>query len=294
MLSGTPSKQSSKHSAKHSADRSVERLKHPDDVVHLVQITDTHLCESPGGTLLGMDTDNSLQLVINQVRQERGSPDVLLLTGDLSDHGSASAYRRVADYTQKLAEACYWLPGNHDSKEEMASVLAGSTRMSVEIRIAQWQIIMLDSQIPGQVGGELGAEQLSLLDTALQQAAREGLTSLVCLHHHPIEIGCAWLDEQIVADAEAFFEVLDRHDGVRGVLWGHIHQQVDIERNGVILMGSPSTCVQFAPKSERFKADDLSPGYRWLDLRTDGSIHTGVSRVEGVSFNVDLDSKGYL
>ena len=137
-------------------------------------------------------------------------------------------------------------------------------------------------------------EQLSLLDTALQQAAREGLTSLVCLHHHPIEIDCAWLDEQIVADAEAFFEVLDRHDVVRGVLWGHIHQQVDIERNGVILMGSPSTCVQFAPKSERFKADDLSPGYRWLDLRTDGSIHTGVSRVEGVRFNVDLDSKGYL
>ena len=37
----------------------------------LVQLTDTHLCALPGGTLLGMDTDHSLQAVIDLVRQER-------------------------------------------------------------------------------------------------------------------------------------------------------------------------------------------------------------------------------
>ncbi|MDH4040844.1 MAG: phosphodiesterase, partial [Gammaproteobacteria bacterium] len=56
----------------------------------------------------------------------------------------------------------------------------------------------------------------------------------------------------------------------------------------------PSTCVQFAPGSAGFKADAESPGYRWLDLHEDGSLHTGVSRVLGTSFKVDLDSGGYL
>ena len=176
----------------------------------------------------------------------------------------------------------------------MARALAGSNRLRREIRIAGWQIVMLDSQVPGQVGGELGEEQLTFLESALARAAVEGLNTLVCLHHHPVNIGCAWLDEQTIADAAAFFDVVDAHDVVKGILWGHIHQQIDRDRKGVLLMGSPSTCVQFAPGSERFRADDLAPGYRWLDLHPDGTIDTGVSRVDGASLTVDLDSEGYL
>jgi Icc protein len=87
---------------------------------------------------------------------------------------------------------------------------------------------------------------------------------------------------------------VDAFSGVKGILWGHVHQQIDRAHNGVALMGSPSTCVQFAPGSERFKADDSAPGYRWLELQPDGSVLSGVSRVEGVDFHVDLESKGYL
>ncbi len=62
----------------------------------------------------------------------------------------------------------------------------------------------------------------------------------------------------------------------------------------VALMASPSTCVQFAPGSAGFKADDQPPGYRWLELRADGSIETAVSRVTDAEFFVELDSGGYL
>jgi len=98
----------------------------------------------------------------------------------------------------------------------------------------------------------------------------------------------------MVADAAAFFDVLDRYPGVRGVLWGHVHQQIDQQRNGVSLMASPSTCVQFAPGSMKFKADDMQPGYRWLDLHGDGRIETAVSRMSGTLFTVEPDSGGYL
>jgi Icc protein len=271
-----------------------ERLDHRGEVVHLIQITDTHLCETPGGTLLGMDTDHSLLAVIDCVNEERGRPDALLLTGDLSDRGAGPAYARVDAYSRQLTDAVFWLPGNHDSREEMAAILVGSNCLSSEIRIANWQVLLLDSLVPGKVGGELGPEQLALLKNSLRGAAQEGLYTLLCLHHPPVEIGCAWLDEQMLADAGAFFDIVDSHAGVKGILWGHIHQQIDRQRKGVMLMASPSSCVQFAPNSERFRADDLAPGYRWLDLHRDGTIETGVSRVEGVQFTVDLDSKGYI
>jgi Icc protein len=269
-------------------------IPHPGGIARVVQLTDTHLCKSQGGTLLGMDTDHSLQAVIDLVKAERPDIDLLLGTGDLSDQGAIEAYRRLQEYFAQLTQTSCWLPGNHDDRANMAAVADRPLRLCREIRLGHWQVVMLDSQVPGAVGGELGAGELALLKSALAAAEEQGLYSLVCLHHQPVPIGCEWLDEQMVADAADFFAVLDRFPGVRGVLWGHVHQQVDRRRGAVQLMASPSTCVQFAPGSAGFRADPAAPGYRWLDLHEDGSLHTGVSRVLGVSFKVDLDSGGYL
>ncbi|HEY6131013.1 MAG TPA: 3',5'-cyclic-AMP phosphodiesterase, partial [Halioglobus sp.] len=263
-------------------------------VVRVVQLTDTHLCQARGGTLLGMDTDHSLQAVIGLVRKERPIVDLLLGTGDLADGGAGPAYQRLQVYFDQVTGANYWLPGNHDCRDKMAAAAASDARLCKEIRAGRWQILLLDSQVPGQVGGELGDVELSILQQALQSAQEQRLHTLVCLHHQPVAVGCAWLDEQMVSDAAAFFSVLDRYPGVKAVLWGHVHQEIDTQHNGVRLLASPSTCVQFAPASAMFKADDQPPGYRWLDLHSDGRIETAVSRVWDTKFEVELDSQGYL
>jgi Icc protein len=241
-----------------------------------------------------MDTDHSLQTVIELALRERPNADLLLATGDLADGGARTAYERLRGYLAQFDCARFWLPGNHDERPAMESVTSGDDTMGREVRVADWQVLLLDSQVAGEVGGRLGEDELAFLERALESAASEDLYSLVCLHHHPVEVGCEWLDEQIVSDADAFFSLLERFPGARAVLWGHVHQQIDREFLGIRLMASPSTCVQFAPDSVNFKADDLPPGYRWLDLHPDGEIDTGVSRVWDVEFDVDLDSGGYL
>ncbi|KAA1190635.1 3',5'-cyclic-AMP phosphodiesterase [Pseudohalioglobus sediminis] len=270
------------------------RIQPAGDSVHLVQLTDTHLCAQRGGTLLDMDTDRSLQLVIRQVLREREVIDGVLCTGDLSDRGYLQAYQRLIEYLQAFDAESFWLPGNHDDREQMAAAIAGQAHLCGEVRAANWQILMLNSQIPGEVGGELGAAEQERFESALQAAQEQGLYTLVCLHHQPVPVGSAWIDQQQLADAEQFWQTVDRHPGVRGVLWGHVHQQIDTWRGDVALMASPSTCVQFAPGSEQFKADAQPPGYRWLELKADGGIGTGISRVMDASFNVDLESGGYL
>ncbi|MBE9539529.1 MAG: 3',5'-cyclic-AMP phosphodiesterase [Proteobacteria bacterium] len=269
-------------------------LDHPGGTVQLVQITDCHLGHSPGGKLLGMDTDHSLQAVLDLIKRERSQVDLILGTGDLSDHGANAAYGRLYQYFGQVCDASFWLPGNHDSWEDMSADKGPNQQLSNEIRVSNWQILMLDTQIPGEIGGELGVDQLALLDDCLQRADAEGLHTLICLHHHPIFIGSNWLDQQVVADADEFFAVVGQYSCTRGIIWGHIHQQIDSERDGVALLATPSTCVQFAPGLANFKVDDLPPGYRWLDLHPDGTINTGVSRVQGVTFSVELDSGGYL
>jgi Icc protein len=43
-----------------------------------------------------------------------------------------------------------------------------------------------------------------------------------------------------------------------------------------------------------FKADNLQPGYRWLDLHGDGRVETGVCRLSDEQFTVEPDAGGYL
>jgi 3',5'-cyclic-AMP phosphodiesterase len=84
----------------------------------------------------------------------------------------------------------------------------------------------------------------------------------------------------MLGNAADFFEVLARHAGVRGLAWGHTHQPFEGMHGRIRLMGTPSTCMQFAQDAEEFAIDDRPPAYRWLELGDDGGIETGVEWVE--------------
>jgi len=77
------------------------------------------------------------------------------------------------------------------------------------------------------------------------------------------------------------------------VLWGHVHQEFDQSMQGVRWLATPSTCVQFTPRSDDFAVDSTAPGYRWLRLYDDGHIQTAVSRVQNIDFEIDYSIKGY-
>ncbi|MCH2041769.1 MAG: 3',5'-cyclic-AMP phosphodiesterase [Saccharospirillaceae bacterium] len=262
-----------------------------DGPVRLVQITDTHLNGPEDGHLLGMKTLHSLRCVLDIVRNQRDVIDAFLVTGDLSQDGSLQAYHHLQNELRPFDCPSFWLEGNHDYPENMIEAARGYEHLDRVIRTSHWQIIMLNSQVVTKVHGYLEQDQLDLLQQALSE--RPDLHSLVCFHHHPIDMGCKWIDTIGVKNADELWRVIDQHKNVRAVLWGHVHQDSDQMRGDVRLMSTPSTCIQFEPKTEDFSIDQVAPGYRWLDLNPDGSIDTAVSRVEGIEFEVDYSVKGY-
>ena len=60
----------------------------PAGVLQVAQITDTHLYAHPDGTLLGLNTRNSLQAIVALLLQSR-QPDIIVASGDLTHDGSA-------------------------------------------------------------------------------------------------------------------------------------------------------------------------------------------------------------
>ncbi len=264
----------------------------PSGILKILQISDTHLYGKADRRLAGIDTDQSLQEVLKLAKESLLPVDLVLVTGDLVHDTSPEGYRKLKNYLQALDAPVYVLPGNHDDNSRMAQHLQDEgITMPEGADHGHWLIVMLDSSLPDSAGGHLSETELEKLDTSLRNNPDKHV--LVCLHHHPLPSGCAWLDRMALNNPEAFFAVIDRYQNVRCVLWGHVHQTFETERNGVLLMSSPSTCIQFAPNKDEFGIDPTPPGLRWLTLLPDGAVDTGVKHLNSTPAGLDLKSAGY-
>jgi Icc protein len=245
--------------------------------VLVLQFTDPHLTGSPDVRVRGVATTATLERCVAHARRRHPRPGAVLLTGDLV-HDDPAGYSALRERFRDAATPVHCLPGNHDDPAEVRRALDGAPFVhDFAARYGKWVIVMLDSTVPGEHGGRLGGEELARLDSALGASA--GSYALVCLHHHPVPHESAWLDELMLGDAEDFFAVLARHGGVRGLAWGHTHQPFEGMHGRIRLMGTPSTCMQFAQHADEFEIDGRPPGYRWLELGDDGGIETGVEWV---------------
>ncbi|WP_196161347.1 3',5'-cyclic-AMP phosphodiesterase [Reinekea sp. G2M2-21] len=257
----------------------------------LVQITDPHLHATQEGTLLGMNTENSLKLIVDQIRQEVSDIDLIIATGDIAQDSSVQAYKNFLRFIDPLNAPMRWIPGNHDSRANMTEAVQGLDHAEPVYVLGDWVVVMLDSIVPERVYGNLAKDQLDILEQALSQYPDKYI--LVTLHHHPISMHSRWIDQIGVRNRDALTDLLKQHSNVRAVVCGHVHQESDELVNGVRFMSTPSTCVQFKPKSQDFGIDSLGPGFRKLILNPDGTIDTTVSRIEGVDFEIDYSQKGY-
>lgn len=260
--------------------------------MRLLQITDTHLFSNGGETLLGLDTGASFQSVVDLACREFPAPDAVLATGDLAQDASLPAYRDLAAGLERIGAPVYWIPGNHDDQSVAAAALSDPFfRPERSFLLGRWQVVLLDSAVPGHVGGRVSERELERLANCL--AAHPGHHALVTLHHQPVPVGSRWLDALGLDNAEALFGVLDHHVNVRVLLWGHVHQEYRDRRGGLELISSPSTCLQFRPGSRDFSIDEAHPGFRWLELHDDGRFDTGVVRLREFVYIPDKGAVGY-
>ena len=261
-------------------------------VARLVQITDTHLYADPESELLGVKCNRTLDDVLALVKATEGGFTATLVTGDVSQDESAESYLTLHRKLSELQVPQYWIPGNHDAPQLMVKTLAQAGNLFDRVlSFGNWQVILLDSHTPGAVHGWLAAAELEFLERQLQQTTAEHV--LIALHHNPVPIKAAWLQQHALQNSQDLFGVLDRSTHVRGVIFGHIHHELRRTRRGVVYLGSPSTCIQFHPTQEHFTLDRRNPGYRWIELGTDGSVITGVKRVRGGRYRVDFSGGGY-
>ncbi|AJQ93923.1 3',5'-cyclic-AMP phosphodiesterase [Gynuella sunshinyii] len=257
----------------------------------LIQITDPHLHAGEEGTLLGLQTQKSLDLVLDKIREEQPVIDALIATGDIAQDSSLQAYQRFKTILEGFGVTIRWCPGNHDNKNTMNRAAEKSELIEKFIVTDFWVILLLDSSVPHKVYGRFGHDQFELVNQVAGKYPDKHI--LIAFHHHPLPMGSHWIDQQQIKNGSELLTTVRKYPNIKALLWGHVHQERDEVIDGLRFISTPSTCVQFEPHSEDFSIDKTGPGYRWLKLYDDGSIETAVSRVQNVEFEIDYSVKGY-
>ena len=256
----------------------------------IVQITDSHLGNSVGDTLLSMNADEGLSDVLELAVAQQHSIDLVLCTGDISNNANLSAYQRFYTMVRdNLMTPMAWVPGNHDHADLMEALVQNSSRRVIDL--GHWALILLDSHVVGKTHGHFAQTDLDFLEAVLKENQDKHIA--ISFHHQPVPIGSEWMDNYIIKNAHEFWQVIEPYDNIKTVIWGHIHQEFDEEYRGIRLLGTPSTCIQFKPYEKDFMLDTLMPGYRWLEFHSDGKLETGIERVAEKDYGIDFNSSGY-
>ncbi len=246
----------------------------------LLQLTDTHLHATQDSQMHGVNTQETFDAVLNHARKDpRWPPDAIVATGDIVQDESRVGYQRFRETLQAFGLPVFCIPGNHDDPLLMIELLSTPPfQLCGDAKLGEWRVMLLNTFRKGEAGGVLGLDRLAALEETLSRYPEQHV--LICMHHQPLPMGSAWLDGVGLRDAQEFLEIIDQHDQVRAVLWGHVHQASDRERNNVRFLSTPSTCFQFLPESDLAVLDTRPPGLRWLALEPDGNITTEMAWVD--------------
>lgn len=251
--------------------------------INIIQITDPHILANQNDKFKGINPHQSLNAVISHIKSSLWNVDMIIATGDLTHDDHEKSYKNFYELLQLNNSPVFCIPGNHDTKNKILSTLPKSLFFCCEKIIKNnWLIIGLDSSIEGSPEGYLEKHELDRLELIINSNEHEHI--MIYLHHHPQNIDSKWMDQIGLKNKIEFFNVIKKYKNIRVIFCGHIHQAIEMRYNNIQIIGTPSTCRQFKPKSEKFSMDCLPPGYRRIQLCSDGLIKSEVIWLKNDAF----------
>jgi 3',5'-cyclic AMP phosphodiesterase CpdA len=191
--------------------------------------------------------------VLARIERLEVAPAFIVVSGDLTEDGSAASYEVVNEVMSELGRGdtpVLLALGNHDDRVMFRRVVLGEERSDdpgpycYSRLIDELRVIVLDSTIPGHPSGSVDAPQQAWLESEVQLPAPRG--NLIVLHHPcrlagPVHHYPAF----IVREAAALEALVARHqERIVGVLAGHSHQANSAPFGGTLHTTAPAVLRQ--------------------------------------------------
>ena len=221
----------------------------------IIWMSDPHF--QTEGTIGGLDPRVRLAAAIEHANTLYADADCLVLSGDLVGDDVEADYPAIASYLSKSRLPVLPLMGNNDSRRPFrAHLLLPDNAMPKFVQyvreVPEGVVICLDTHLEGSAAGAFCQQRCAWLDETLAQYA--GRSAFIFMHHPPMALGLPPQDEIKLQDAEAFLEVITKHDNVSYLFMGHVHRPT----SGVF-RGIPFTTLG----ALSFQAPAPRPAWHW-------------------------------
>lgn len=240
-------------------------------MLRFVHISDTHISSDPDylPQSIGRHPNPCVTPLINALNDLPFTPDFVLHTGDVAADPVAEHYVTARELLSQIRHPVYYIPGNHDDAQALQRVLLGRTETQPTYHYSfnanGVQVVCLDSTGPAEPpSGTVDPAQLAWLRDLC--AATDPRPLVVAVHHNPLPVGIPWLDDYMgLANGEELHAALyPARERIRGVFFGHIHQNVQIQRDGILYTSVPSPWYQlhaWPEQSQTVHDADIRPGF---------------------------------
>jgi 3',5'-cyclic-AMP phosphodiesterase len=216
----------------------------------IAQISDPHVC-APGVLYKGVANSNALLLdAIDHLHHLDRLPDLVLVTGDLTDEGRAIEYEHALELFGRSRIPYRIIPGNHDHRERLRTIFSEHRYLpktgSLHYCLEDWpvRVIALDTSVAGLHHGAIDTEGLAWLNETLK--TNPDKPTLVLMHHPPFTSGIPYLDEYSFREPEELRAIIQAAPNVEAVLVGHVHRHMTHRWAGTLVIACPSSATEIA------------------------------------------------
>ena len=209
----------------------------------IAQLTDIHIGFEPDARPEELNRIR-FRATLARVLDGPNRPDMLVATGDMTDHGDHDSFLKTAELLAACPFPVLPMVGNHDSREGLLAAFPDTPTndgfVQYEVEKDGLRILLLDTLEPGRHGGEFCEARAAWLKAQL--VAHPETPTIIVMHHPPFESGITWLDS--AADEPwigRFREAVSGHRQVRAIISGHLHRTIHTLWGGISLTVCPSS-----------------------------------------------------
>ena len=240
--------------------------------LNVLQLTDFHIFSDPNTKFLGVPTIKTLQDVLVKVVDLNIDFDHIIITGDLTSDEELISYQTVKELLGNMISKCKIIPGNHDDRKLIRKVFPECVEnengpINFSISTNSWQLLGLDTHIPGEMYGTISTETLCWLKNMLDK--HKNKPTILFQHHPPVHVQTKWADLLGLKNTVPFIEILNQNPQIRLISCGHVHQEFQGTLGNITIFTTPSTGTQFQKGTDMLKCDPIPPGFRIFSFDND-------------------------
>lgn len=225
------------------------------ETVYFVHLSDTHIGPTADYERHGYRSLPYAQKIVELIQQLPHRPDFIVHTGDVVTEPDEISYQAAAQTFAPLDIPIYYVTGNHDKARWINHYLPMGPKedlsgdpdlLSYGFTVKGHRFVAVDGRGTDEIDphGVLSDRQLEIVAAEVEKRP-ESLTLFV--HYPTWPLNSVWMDNNmLLLNGEKLHQLLlPIRDQVCGVFYGHVHQHIQIVRDGILYSCVGSTFAQF-------------------------------------------------